>query len=256
MNLEEILEQSLARVDQPVGNAEKAISRQRLTQFIAFHYLPFNALRNHLYGTTKPSNPLTGEARRIGDFLVAAKVLDYCKGLYQSPNDNDITRYLRGGWLEEYIFLCLREAGADECYYSLPIHWGDNNPPSCFEIDAAAYHADNVVFASCKTLNPWPKDGTSTQLRRFMSEALSWEHLFSQGRAKCLVVTTIEFIDRKRKTVRLSNLFEQAEYMNEVLVGMETLDWDQMVKLCGMLIQGAAMEEIAHTEYEMELHCC
>lgn len=178
MSLEEMLKQGLARVDQPVGNAEKAISRQRLTHFIASHYVPFNVLRNYLYGSAKSQNTLTVEARKFADFLIAEKLLDYHKGFYQCANSNDVSRYLRGGWLEEYIFLCLREAGADESYYSLPILWGENNPPSCFEIDAAACHADNVVFASCKAANPWPKDGTSTQLRRFMSEALSWEQLF------------------------------------------------------------------------------
>jgi hypothetical protein len=59
--------------------------------------------------------------------------------------------YLGGGrWLEEYTYVTVRDAGADEVRANLQVRWG---APTTVEneIDVAAVHANRLYLFSCKT---------------------------------------------------------------------------------------------------------
>lgn len=65
----------------------------------------------------------------------------------------DALRYLTGGWLEEYLWLCLRDAGLQDVHCSLQISTalGGDEENKLNELDIVVGHRNRVLVIECKT---------------------------------------------------------------------------------------------------------
>lgn len=241
-----ILRQNRAQLLGTSGDSRAAFGRLEISKLLASTFEAYNELRLHLFHPEKvPSLRNAGRATKaITDKLLAEgwiKATDRERSevvLNSQLRDPAIALYLRGHWLEEYLFCALCNAGADECYYGQKIQWGNPEAPSLFEVDALGRSGARLVFVSCKAISPRSTAGMSTELRAFMSEALSWDHLFARGEAAVLVATTADFVDERRRSLRFAPLMEQAACLGEVLIGEEHLPWDVLVPICRAILSG------------------
>lgn len=62
-------------------------------------------------------------------------------------------QYLRGGWLEEYLWLCMQDAGLLDVHCSLQIHadLGSAEESRLNELDVVVGHRNRVLVVECKT---------------------------------------------------------------------------------------------------------
>lgn len=65
--------------------------------------------------------------------------------------DPDITRYLGGIWLEEYVYLIARDAKPEHVACSVKINW-DNSRNATNELDVILVHNNRMLVIECKTL--------------------------------------------------------------------------------------------------------
>lgn len=223
------------------GNISSSKKRLETSKFLAKNYSAFDKLRMHLFNHNNP-NSYSFDSEQSKEVAAYLSHLGWIRPRDQNHRvyevvgnlDIDIQNYLRGHWLEEYVYEAFMEAGADEAYHGQRIIWGSDESPSFFEIDVIARKASQLTFVSCKAIKTEPEQGKSTELRHFMSEALSWDQLLSAGKAKVMVVTTADMIDeRQAMKNRYLQLHEQAKALNQTFVGVEDLEWSKIVKCCG-----------------------
>ena len=244
--IEAILLQNRAQLLGASGDSRGALDRLEISKLLASTFEAYNELRLHLFHTERlPSLRNASPATKaITERLLAEgwiKATDRNRSevvLNAKLCEPAIALYLRGRWLEEYLFCALCHAGADECYYGQKIQWGNPDAPSMFEVDVLGRSGSRLVFVSCKAISPRSTAGMSTELRAFMSEALSWDHLFARGEAAVLVATTADFVDERRRALRFAPLVEQAACLGEVLIGEEHLPWDVLVPICRTILAG------------------
>lgn len=64
-------------------------------------------------------------------------------------------QYLLGGWLEEYLWLCMQDAGLVDVHCSLQIHadLGSAEESRLNELDVVVGHRNRVLVVECKTAN-------------------------------------------------------------------------------------------------------
>ena len=222
------------------GNINSSKKRLETSKFLAKNYSDFDKLRVHLFNhNSRNSSSFNFEqTKEVAAYLSR---LGWIRTRGQNRTDYEVAEnldveirnYLRGHWLEEYVYEAFMEAGADEACHGQRIIWGSEESPSFFEIDVIARKDSQLTFVSCKAIKPEPEQGKSTELRHFMSEALSWDQLLSAGKAKVMVVTTADMIDeRQAMKNRYQQLHEQAESLNQSFVGVEQLDWSRIVACC------------------------
>ena len=218
------------------GNINSSKKRLETSKFLAKNYSDFDKLRMHLFNHNSRNSSSF-------DSVQTEEVVTYLTRLgWIRPRDQnhltyevvgnldvDIQNYLRGHWLEEYVYEVFMEAGADEAYHGQRIIWGSDESPSFFEIDVIARKASQLTFVSCKAIKTEPEEGKSTELRHYMSEALSWDQLLSGGNAKVMLVTTADMInERESMKSRYQQLHEQAKALDQIFVGVEDLEWDRL----------------------------
>lgn len=151
---------------------KRVLARKSMTLWLGSHAKDLDwlisSLNRTLHGLKSPveevqtlcedvSYKLAREAmRRLHD----AKVIDLqpeCTparfSLYQSDSlDSDSLDYLRGQWLEEFVWLSLREAGLAEVHCGL--NQTDDIKPSRDirnELDVVAMHQNHLLMIECKT---------------------------------------------------------------------------------------------------------
>jgi hypothetical protein len=238
-SIDTLLHQFRARRHGDPGNTVESRERLDTSKFLASNYLHYDRLRLHLVSRAQYQN-ISREHEHVKNIaahltrLGWIEPIDDAKVKYRfSPNVSMAIRdYLCGHWLEEYVYEAFVASGADEGYYGQKIIWG-KDIPSFFEMDVIARKASQLVFVSCKAISPGPVQGMSTELRRYMSEALTWDQLFSGGDAKVMIVTTADMIDeRSGNKVRYSQLNEQANGLNQILIGIEQLKWPTLIECC------------------------
>lgn len=65
----------------------------------------------------------------------------------------DALRYLSGGWLEEYLWLCMRDAGLQDvhCSQQISAELGSDEESKLNELDLVVGHRNRVLVIECKT---------------------------------------------------------------------------------------------------------
>jgi len=244
VTLASILNRYGARLSPDRGEPVPAAKRLPVSKYLADHFQAFNSLRLHLlnpkaHPSLEKSPASVLECARFLASQGFVRLVDPGKVVYRvNPEHTYALLYLNGEWLEELVFEAFSRSGSEETTYRQKVLWGSPDCPSHFEVDVMARRGELVVFSSCKAIKPDPESGKSTELRRFMSEALSWDQLFSGGKARVLVVTTAEMVDQRKKTTLYAPLEEQARVLGEVLLGIEDLSWDKLCRMVGKILEG------------------
>ncbi|MBS97680.1 MAG: hypothetical protein CMI01_03260 [Oceanospirillaceae bacterium] len=144
---------------------QQAISRRKATQFLGrraealeglvgifnTHFAPFN--KGALPEPLNLSRPPRGDWKEALNLLREVGVLDGDEQRWY-PGCADCALYLSGAWLEEYVWLAARDAGADDVAISLVFTDDfDRRENIRNEIDLALLHFNRLLLIECKTGN-------------------------------------------------------------------------------------------------------
>lgn len=83
----------------------------------------------------------------------------------------DNLRYLSGGWLEEYLWLCLRDADLQDvhCSQQIRANLGEAEHNKLNELDVVVGHRNRVLVIECKTADLLRKDAYNRMLDKLDS---------------------------------------------------------------------------------------
>ena len=98
------------------------------------------------------SRPPRGRWADAMDALKQAGVLDWTPGSeYLRFRDAAAAQFARGGWLEEYAYHVVHDAGVHDARLGVTGVW-DNEQAMANEFDVLACHLSQLLFIECKTL--------------------------------------------------------------------------------------------------------
>ncbi|WP_435101160.1 Card1-like endonuclease domain-containing protein [Arhodomonas sp. AD133] len=105
------------------------------------------------------------------DWLRAEGMLDWDGGAAVMFLDEDRTRFLNGGWLEEYVYHWLVDEGVDDVALGVTGTWDGTNGARN-EFDVVAVHANRLLVVECKT-NRHGRDEASDDRQLYKLDSLS-----------------------------------------------------------------------------------
>ena len=94
--------------------------------------------------------PPHGRWERAITHLRDEGLLDWRGGAQVTFLDAERTRFLNGGWLEEYVYHRLRDEGVDDVALGVTGTW-DGTDGARNELDVVAVHANQLLVVECKT---------------------------------------------------------------------------------------------------------
>jgi hypothetical protein len=98
------------------------------------------------------TRPPRGRWAEAMDALTQAGVLDWTPGSeYLRFRDATAAQFARGGWLEEYAYHVVHDAGVHDARLGVTGAW-DNEQAMANEFDVLACHLNQLLFIECKTL--------------------------------------------------------------------------------------------------------
>lgn len=200
------------------------------TRAIAADFPSFERARDRLIGRA-PAEHASPAERRLFNTLAAVDLVA-AEGRFWQPTSASAHRYLRGGWLEEYIGLAAAAAGADEVRIGQVVGWRAREFEGCNEIDTIARFGARLVFASAKALRSRLDAGDVGHRDRLMEALQEADNIvdhFGDPTSAVLLVVTTDLIDEARRAVRYEQLHGKAAALGVRLVGLEGLGWTAMV---------------------------
>jgi hypothetical protein len=215
------------RLENP-GDDIAAKARAPVSKLLARHFSAFNKLRAHLVSPSQhPVIASKGAVQTICDCL---KDLGWISQIGKkrdrwglSVKDVGVNQYLRGAWLEEYVYLAHIEAGCDEIYFSQKVEWTVEGITGSNEIDVMARRGGVLSFTSCKCIQPFGHG--LDKLRAFLSEADYWDRHFASGSGRVLLMTTADFYDEiNGNSHRYPLLLARARILEVDMAGLEDLE--------------------------------
>ena len=218
------------------GSHDLAFKRLEISKLLAKNYVGFNELRKHLiHPDSQPKiNNFSRELRSSVELLEnlgwVRRVSNDCWKFIQGTNSSEFM-YIKGNWLEEYVYCAHIQAGVDEATYGQEIEWQVGEVIGNNEIDVIARRGELLSFTSCKTQNPFPANGATGQITQFLTEVDYWDTHFANNTGKLLLVVTADFIDEiKDNRHRYPLVDARASILNVDMVGLEDLQWDRIVE--------------------------
>jgi len=211
----------------PLAEAE---ARAAATRAIAADFPAFERARDGLIGRVA-ARGAGALPPALGRALAAAHVIAPVGHAWQ-PASAEAHRYLRGGWLEEYIGLAAQAAGADEIRIGQVLGWRAAAYEGRNEIDTIARFGGRLVFASAKALRSRLDAGDIGHRERLMDALQEADNLvdhFGDAASAVLLVVTTDLVDEARHAVRYAQLHGKAAALGVQLVGLEGLGWDALV---------------------------
>ncbi len=106
--------------------------------------------------------PPTGRWAKTLGWLRDEGLLDWEGGASVTFLDEERTRFLNGGWLEEYVYHRLRDEGLDDVALGVEGTW-DGTDGARNELDVVAVHANRLLVVECKTLKHGRDDAADDQ---------------------------------------------------------------------------------------------
>lgn len=228
-----------AWLDGPGTPLDEALTRATATRAIAADFPAFERMREMLLGRAAAERA-TPAQRHLHDVLAAVDLVA-AQGRFWEPTSALAHRYLRGGWLEEYIGLAADAAGADEVRIGQVLGWRAGPFEGRNEIDTIARFGARLVFASAKALRSRLDTGDVAHRDRLMEALQEADNLvdhFGDARSAVLLVVTTDLVDESRRAVRYEQLHGKAAALGVQLVGLEGLGWTDLVarfRLCARL---------------------
>jgi hypothetical protein len=218
------------------GSHEVALKNLELSKLIANNYEGFNTIRKHLIH----SRDLPSISRPTKNVLSAIDLLSDLgwikpngagRWLFTGDTAGKEFAYIKGNWLEEYVYCAHIHAGVDEAFYGQEIEWNVGDVVGKNEIDVIACRGNKLSFTSCKTQNPFPSNGTTNHITGFLTEVDYWDTHFAEGKGRLLLAVTADFIDEmENNRHRYPLVVARASVLNVDLIGLENLRWDKLTE--------------------------
>lgn len=149
-----------------ISNYLAAISGQRPKLLGTLNYNAFEAFSQagklHL-----PDKP---EFIKLCDMLVRQPGVQRKKRTHITISDDYLIKYLNGFWLEEYVYICAKEAGADEALLQTEGKWDVQGRQPKNELDVLFSKGNRLFFISCKTSKMSDKDDGESISREYIYE--------------------------------------------------------------------------------------
>ncbi|MFA6203151.1 MAG: DUF1887 family CARF protein [Gallionella sp.] len=222
------------------GNHSDAINRLEISKLLANNYEGFNVLRKHLIhpkDQPKISNPSKNVKSSIELLSDLGWITHVQNGRWEFSKGTASSEYafIKGNWLEEYVYCAHIHAGVDEVSYGQEVEWKVGDVIGKNEIDVIARRGDKLSFTSCKTQHPFPANGSTNQITGFLTEVDYWDTHFANNNGKLLLVVTADFIDEmENNRHRYPLVVARASVLNVDMIGLEDLRWDRLVEKIGM----------------------
>ncbi len=164
-------------------------------RFLAENFTEFDFLRR---GLMHQAHAPAARCKRVCDYLEEAGLLLQQRGGLR-PASHDADAFLRGQWLEEYVYMAFHYAGADAATFHQAIHWRIDEFEGDNEIDVIARVGDRLAFASCKAMKPYPNTSGSQNYRgaliNFLNEIDNVQGQYGYPWATAFLFTTTDFTE-------------------------------------------------------------
>lgn len=207
-------------------------ARSALTRLLADHYPAFHVLRLHLFHGHPLQGVSAADLKRVTDALCPrgwiAQAGPRAWQLRQLTADDEL--YLRGGWLEELLWLAHEAAGCDELLLGAQLEWDHEGTVGYNEIDVIARRGETLSFTSCKCVRPLAAN-THEQIRGHVLEAGYWNLHFADGQGRAILAVTADVYDEQseRNRRRYPLVHARAAILDVDLLGLEELSWKTLV---------------------------
>ncbi len=219
-------------------------------RFLAEHFAEYDALRRSLMHRTH--SQAAAQGRAVRDYLEGAGLLLPQRGGGVHPASHDADQFLRGQWLEEYVYAAFLGAGADAATFHQSIHWridafeGDN------EIDIIARIGNRLAFASCKAMKPAPNVSATQNYRgaliNFLNEIDNAQDQYGYPWDSAFLFTTTAFSDDNGQA-RYGSILGKARALDVYVLGLEDLPWRRLLPYMTRVVQDLRAEEIPAPEH-------
>lgn len=199
----------------------------------------FYDFKNHLvHPQQHPVFDLKVEKRLaplLGDFLKKGWVKKAHSSKYE-PSNTEAFDFIKGTWLEEYVWHVANLAGMDEAVFNQEIAWSEPGEVDYAknEIDLIACRGDQFLLMSCKTMDPMPTGSSLTRKTGDLSdqakEVAYWvDHFFPQSAVGTLVAT-LDMVDERHNKDRYPIAEVRAQKQNIDILGVEDLQTPKLVE--------------------------
>lgn len=203
------------------------------------HIEDFYDFKNHLvHPNLNPILDLGVEQRLkplLQNYLNRRWIRKVCDGKYERLNP-DAFHYIKGTWLEEYVWHVAKLAGMSEAVFNQEIVWSE---PGVIEyakneIDLIACKGDRFLLMSCKTMDPTPSGqaltGKTRDLGDHAKEVAYWvDHFFPDSGVGTLVAT-LDMVDEQNRVDRYPVAEVRAMKQNIEILGVEDLPVNRLVE--------------------------
>ena len=120
------------------------------------------------HATQQSDHPPRGEWASIYERLMSEGLWYWDHDLTVTFRDPEAARYIQGGWLEEYAYLCAKDAGIDHVGLNVKGRWLTDSQnrwlgEATNEFDLLLLHHNQLLLLECKS-GTWTKAGSSQQV--------------------------------------------------------------------------------------------
>ncbi len=218
-------------------------------RFLAEHFAEYDVLRRGLMHQAR-SSALAPQTRQVRDYLEEAKLLLPQRGGGVHPAGHDADLFLRGGWLEEYVYMAFLSAGADAATFHQGIHWRVDEYEGDNEVDVIARIGERLAFASCKAMKPAPNASGSQNYRgaliNFLNEIDNAQDQFGYPWDSAFLFTTTDFTDDLGQS-RFGSILGKARALDVYVLGLEDLPWRRLLPYMTRVVQDLRAEPVPET---------
>lgn len=233
-SIDKILTEQGARLLGAGDSLDLARSRQRLSRLIWRHYSDYYVIRRRISGR-QPYVPCRASQYQLIEALNVGRLVHISRqqnAMILRPRNNEASRYLNSGWLEELCALLVTEAGADECRLGQIIQWQIDGIEGKNEIDVLARKGDRLTFVSCKAGVPLfkPTDLSKSRFRSYLFETDYWDTHFAGGKGNAVLFISTDMIDEDSgQVLRFPSLMARASILDVDIVSLDERSWDRLV---------------------------
>jgi hypothetical protein len=219
--------------------------------FLAENFIAFDVLRRSLmHRTYVPA----ARCRSVREYLEDAGLLLPRRGGGIHPASHDADVFLRGQWLEEYVWKAFSCAGVDAATFHQTIHWrvdafeGDN------EVDVIARIGDRLAFASCKAMKPYPNAAGAQNYRgaliNFLNEVDNAQDQYGYPWDSAFLFTTTDFSDDGGVGhSRYGSILGKARALDVFVLGLEDIPWHRLFPYMTKVVQDLRADAVPSVEH-------
>ncbi|MBN2751727.1 MAG: DUF1887 family protein [Rhodospirillaceae bacterium] len=216
-------------------------------RFLAENFTEFDHVRRGLMHQARNA----GHGAHIRAYLEKAGLLLPQRGTPR-PVSHDADMFLRGEWLEEYVWMAFVNAGADAVTFHQSIHWRVDEFEGDNEIDVIARIGDRLAFVSCKAMKPQPNASGSQNYRgaliNFLNEIDNAQDQYGYPWDSAFLFTTTAFQDDDGQT-RYGSILGKARALDVYVLGLEDLSWRRLLPYMTKVVQDLRSDVVPMLEH-------